>query len=335
MHENEIHTILLKYIDHEIISEPEEQKILRWIGQSDENRKYFEMLRQISGEKRYIAQWKNIDLHKNFLRFRDNVDQFNASSKKKPVRNVVRRLHYFTRIAAALLIFLLGAVSFYLVKMERSNYVQQVCAAHEQTKIMLSDGSMIQLNKGSQITYPEKLQLLRREVKLKGEAYFEIAKQKYSPFYINLENTTVKVLGTSFNIKELENGEVQVNVLSGKVSFFEKSNPGNIILLEAGEQGVFSPVSRKFIHSTNQSKNFLYWKTGKLSFVEQLLSDVFDDLELYFSIDIVVKDPQILENRFTSECDGDQLDDILNELALLYSLEYHKQGDTIFIQKEP
>jgi ferric-dicitrate binding protein FerR (iron transport regulator) len=92
----------------------------------------------------------------------------------------------------------------------------------ELQKIALNDGSIISLEPGSEVRYPEKFDA-KREVYLSGEAFFEIAKDAAHPFLVYTNEVTTKVLGTSFRIKARQQSkEIVVAVTTGKVSVYAK-----------------------------------------------------------------------------------------------------------------
>lgn len=284
-----------------------------------------------SEEKKSIEAIQKIDVVKNWERFQ------NLISSKTPVRFsfIQRNRIYFTRIAAAILLLILTAICIYTIKLKTNYKIQQISSIQENTEVILADGSMILMNKGSVISFPENLNHKRREVKLSGEAWFKITRAKASPFYIHLKNSTVEVLSTSFNIKEEENGKVIVSVVSGRVLFYENNNNDNAVILEVGQQGVFDGNTKKIEQSTYNSENFLFWKTGRLSFRNVLLDNVFKELEKSYNTSIVVMDKNILQNRLTTYCEGQSLDEILIELTKLFDLQYYLRRDTIYVEKMP
>ncbi|RXK83601.1 FecR family protein [Filimonas effusa] len=84
--------------------------------------------------------------------------------------------------------------------------------------ITLPDGTKVWLNAASRLHYPTAFNGSQREVTLSGEAYFEIAENASQPFFVNLDNMQVQVLGTSFNIMAYSDEEaVQTTLLQGKV----------------------------------------------------------------------------------------------------------------------
>ena len=191
-------------------------------------------------EKESIKTIRKIDVEKNWVRFQHTIKKRSDQTPSPWLRNRI----YLARIAAAILFIALSAIGVYLGIKEKDNKIHQVSAIQENTPVMLNDGSKILLKKGSVISYPEKLKLTKREVRFSGEGWFEIAKSKTSPFYIFMKNTTIKVTGTSFNIKEDKNGTVTVNVVTGRVLFYENKNKNKAVKLEAGQQGVEALVGR-------------------------------------------------------------------------------------------
>ena len=138
-------------------------------------------------------------------------------------------------------------------------------------------------------------------------------------------------IGTRF----AEQGSVLVHVITGKVVFSEEENRRNRIELLAGQEGIFEISSHKFVRENYTSENFLFWKTGKLNFDDQVLSTVFGELGESFGKIIVAGDEDILQNKLTSNCEGQKLEDILDELSILFHLEYKTKGDTVLINKSP
>jgi transmembrane sensor len=334
MHKPDIHSKLLQYIDKYPLTEDEISAIQAWIKASEENTRYFEMLERISGKTKYIDQLKNVELDRNLARFRENVtkSKLHIEKKKNPV---TRQIIFFSRIAAAFLVLMLSATGIYYLQNRPTGSIQQVNSYQKKAEVILTDGTIISLNAGSLLSYPKKFRRGGREVNLQGEAFFNVAKNRKAPFTVHLKNTDIVVLGTSFNIKEDENGRVEVHVLSGKVAFTEAGNKNNRTEINKGEKGVYDPGNRKFLKESYTSDNFLYWKTGRLSFVESPLKEVCEELERCYGIEIVILDPIVLQNNFTSECEGQQLEDILNELSILFSLHYSQEGNTVYIQSKP
>jgi transmembrane sensor len=108
----------------------------------------------------------------------------------------------------------------------KHTFVKKVNETTEPMTVELADKSTVVLASGSYIQYEANFQADKREVFLVGEAFFDVAKNPVKPFFVYTNELVTKVLGTSFTIKALESSrEVTVEVKSGRVSVFTKSDP--------------------------------------------------------------------------------------------------------------
>src|SRR5690606_21045032 len=107
--------------------------------------------------------------------------------------------------------------------------------AGKKSIVTLSDGTKIYLNAESEIRYASEFSDSLRLVSLKGEAFFEVEKEG-RPFVVEIEQTRVRVLGTSFNINQKHNGALMVALVSSKVSINDQQ--GNQMNLEPSEMMV-------------------------------------------------------------------------------------------------
>jgi ferric-dicitrate binding protein FerR (iron transport regulator) len=323
---------MLKLINGDSISETEKTEIENWLKIRKKNRDYYEELKRIADKKIYVNHIRSIDLKDNWDRLQDKIQKNNIDNNSD--HSFIQGLQLnISKIAAVLLILIVSSITVYLIITKHDFHIQQVNSVNDKSQVQLSDGSVIVLNKGSELDYSDHINRRKREVKLKGEAYFEINNIKNTPFFIYLQNTTVKVLGTSFNIKEMKNRNVEMHVITGKVSFYETGNKNNSIQLEAGQKSVFKSSSRKFEKTNYVSENFLYWKTGNLSFDDQPLELVLKELEKYFNVQFNIDYPGIENKRFTSECRGLELNEILHDISTLFDLQCIKQDDSVYILK--
>ncbi|MEN8230067.1 MAG: FecR domain-containing protein [Bacteroidota bacterium] len=322
---------LLHYLQSEGSAKEAMSEVEHWIARTDENRAYFEQVKKLWEEKRFVKEMKGIDVDKNWARFREKIEEKQSASVHLPVFQPNRLM--LSRIAAVALILVLSAVTLLLVKIRPGNPIQQVSAVRENTELLLSDGSMIELNRGSILCYPEHMNRRRREVTLYGEAFFDIATLNNVPFYVYTGNSTVQVLGTSFNIKE-EKEKITLNVISGEVLFFESGSRDHAIRLKPGQKAVYNTTTGRFEQDTFKSENFLFWKTATLTYSAEPLARVFRELEQHFNTPIEIVDRDILQDSVTTSCEGQQLQEILNELSFLHDIYYSTRSDTIFVYKK-
>jgi len=238
-----------------------------------------------------------------------------------------------TKIAAVLLI------AFGIFQLARP--VQKLNTVSSGTAIAvpvtLSDGSIIQLNRNSSVKFPEKFGKTKRDVYFWGEAFFDIAADKTKPFVIEVGETRVKVLGTSFDVKAIPGSDrIEVVVNSGKVLFYTLSGNSTKdarVILEPGEKGVYFKTTRRISKFRNDNLNFLSWKTGILTFRETGLTDVLNALNQKFGAKFLVRDSELKQLRLTAQFDNESLDSVLDDLRLVFDIQIIKNGKDYLIVK--
>ncbi|MBL7697462.1 MAG: FecR domain-containing protein [Chitinophagaceae bacterium] len=150
-----------------------------------------------------------------------------------------------------------------------------------QYRLVLPDGTKVWLNAASSITYPAAFVSQNREVKIIGEAYFEVVKNKERPFIVDINGkSTVEVLGTSFNINSYTNEEnIKTTLLEGSVKI------SSSIILKPGEQAVEASGETIVVQSADINQA-LAWKNGLFSFDNADLRSVMRQLERWYDIEV-------------------------------------------------
>ena len=198
--------------------------------------------------------------------------------------------------------------------------------------VSLPDGSKIYLNRNSELNYRKNFGKHGRNVKLAGEAFFEISPDKSKPFIIDAGNAKVKVLGTSFNvITNNRESAVEVFVKTGKVLVSDNSG-SQTLQLDPGYVGTVS--SRAAVKTVNNNPNYLAWKTGELVYSGQKLSVVFSDLKRVYNMDIVADDSLILDNPWRSPIVNTDEETIINLICRSFNLGYTKDGNVYHLSKK-
>ncbi|MBE9601571.1 FecR family protein [Pedobacter sp. MC2016-24] len=149
-------------------------------------------------------------------------------------------------------------------------------------KLVLPDGSMVWLNAASSLTYNTTLlEGGLRNVKLVGEGYFEIAKDKKHPFVVESKGQKVTVLGTHFNIRSYqEDMSIRTTLLEGAVNV--SSTSGNC-MLKPGQQSIFR--EGKIIVSTVNPEQSIAWKNGFFEYENDDLNTIVGDLKRWYNIE--------------------------------------------------
>jgi transmembrane sensor len=181
------------------------------------------------------------------------------------------------------------------------------------------------------LTYPKKFKRDVRNIKLSGEGFFEVTHVPAKPFIINAaDRANVEVLGTSFNINAVPEGEyVSVQVVEGKVAFYAIGQLDSKKILEKDDQAELQNGIIELNTKTNM--NFLSWKTGILHFNQEAIEDVIDLLEKHYNREILLDVSVDKQLKFTSTIDNEELDSVLEELSLVLGISYSYQESTVII----
>jgi transmembrane sensor len=175
--------------------------------------------------------------------------------------------------------------------------------------IILSDGSSVVLQPNGSLRYPLKFTGGVREVQLKGEAFFEIAKDAKKPFLVYANQLITKVLGTSFVIRARDDGSnISVQVRTGKVSVFTKEDmranqsKSNSrlegLVLTPNQQVIFSPKDSKMVKSLVDNPMILnHFNNSHFIFRDAPLKTVFQNLEQAYGIQIIY-DEELISKCF-------------------------------------
>lgn len=157
-------------------------------------------------------------------------------------------------------------------------------------QLVLPDGSKVWLNAASSITFPTAFTGKERNVKMTGEAYFEVAGNRKKPFIVDVDGKAhVQVLGTHFNINSYGDDEnIRTTLLEGKVKMSEANSKQNHVVLEPGQQASFTAHEKKIaVHSGVDLEQVMAWKNGYFQFNETRLELVLKQLERWYNIDVV------------------------------------------------
>ena len=277
---------------------------------------------------------KEIDVEKAWKSVSSKLQQTESDNDLVKGRIFLMR-HTLVRIAAVALILLsLGTVSYFVVSSGALSKKMVYATGDDQKNLLveLSDGSRIFLNRNSELSYTSDFGKKSRNVKLRGEAFFEISADASKPFIIDAGSAMVKVVGTSFNVMTSnEESEVEVFVKSGKVILSGTDNSGSVEL----DPGYIGKIdAEKTAKNVNEDPNYLSWNTGLLIYNGQTLDVVFKDLKRVYNMDIVADDLTILDNKWTSPIDNQNQETIIRLICVSFNLGYTQDGNVYHLVKK-
>ena len=283
---------------------------------SDEDKKLFDRFFNAFQE----GTWKDWELSPKeqirldiYSNLKKGIDQSSGASGSKGV--------FLLKIAASLaLIITLGYLGYTILRGPSSAVmITKTVPMGERAKINLSDGSLVHLNSGSSITYPEKFDEGSRNVSLSGEAYFEVRHNKKNPFVVSAGRLQVAVLGTTFNIAAHDPEQTSVTLIEGKVSVSAESERQ---ILNPGEQVRFDTKTNALIRSTINTDGETSWMNGILYFKETPLTEVMAELGRWYNTEIMLSDTVLKDCTITGTFKEEKLVDVLEGIRFLTDITY-------------
>jgi len=242
-----------------------------------------------------------------------------------------RRVLPALRVAASILVILalgIPALYFGVIRNNNSEPLSNSYAEKGFLTVDLPDGSRVYLNEGAEISYPPVF-FREREVKLKGEAFFEVMSDPVNPFIVRSGNVVVSVLGTSFNVKQSKQSpNVEVYVKTGKVRM-SVENSGQFITLESGEVG--ETESQNLTRSIQKDPNYISWKTKDFKFVDAELMGVLQELEDSYHVTIHTQVADLHNMKITTSYSEQSIDAILETIGTAFGLTVSNKEDGYYL----
>jgi ferric-dicitrate binding protein FerR (iron transport regulator) len=280
-------------------------------------------------------------------------------SRIKDFQNSPNFWQYWQRVAAVLFIPVLlstGLFFHFKQKSSKSRFSQEIHSAFGvRTKVNLPDGTVVWLNSGSTIKFPDLFADNAREVTLNGEAFFEVAQDKKKPFYVNLGELSVKAVGTSFNVTAYPNEKTyETTLISGDILIVKKVSKNDEIVLykmrpnqhtvynkaameirlceniTQGNEKLQTAGQVKSLHSKssdavndiiNENK-YTSWINGKLIFRNDSMEMIVKSLGRWYNADIILQDQRLYDFRYTATFTNETLIQVLDLLTLSAPIEY-------------
>ncbi len=250
-----------------------------------------------------------------------------AETKAAKVRKLTPFLRY---AAAAAFILSVGINSYFLTTKWISKPVDMVeytTKTGEVKSFTLSDGSKVWLNSESTLILPEKFEGKTRNVYLIGQAFFKVEKNPQKPFLVNASQLIIKVLGTSFEVKNYQNDpEISASLVEGEVEVINKSEQMNAILLKPSEEAKFDKKNSAITVSPKPKILMAQWREGRFRFHNSDFLSIAHQLERKFDCEFVFVDEAAQSLRFTADFENESLDEMLELMNKAHSFNIKKAG---------
>lgn len=205
--------------------------------------------------------------------------------------------------------------------------------------VELSDGTRVWLNANTTFDFPVDFVRQERVVKLRGEAYFEVAKDAKRPFIVETEGTRTRVLGTSFNVKAYPDERYErTTLLEGSVEITlaeSTGTPSPRMVLEPGMQARWETGSRSLSVRAVDAEDAIAWRRGEFLFTEEDIQVVLQTLSRWYGVEFVSTDEKLETYTFSGMMSkDDKLGETLEILTLAGGPAFRIEGDKVYMSKK-
>lgn len=292
-----------------------------WIRERD-NQRFWDELQVIYSVNGNIPEFYQPDHRKGW----HNIEQRITGSVRR--RNHVL---YLLRIAAAFILFILGATTYRLAsdRDQEAVYSEVVSPYGHKTMVLLPDSSVVWLNGNSRIRYKTDFSR-ERAVELEGEALFEVQKRRGNLFSVTSGLLRLEVYGTKFNFRSFcGEKEPEIALISGSVGIYNGDQ--HLRTMKPGEVVVYSPLKNKLLTTDSNIKQVTSWQSGELIINNMPLSEVFGYLERWYGVDIEFTERVNTGQKLSFKVKTESLRELLSIIDRITPVEYSIDGQHVKI----
>lgn len=201
-------------------------------------------------------------------------------------------------------------------------FIRLVVPAGGEQKLTLEEGTRIQVNADSELLFPAHFETDTRQVKLHGEAYFDVATNKEKPFIVQLDGLTVEATGTAFNIKNYqEEDEISVTLVEGSVTICKEKQP--LVTLLPGQLFTYHQRTHTYDVTDPVLSSITDWTRGEFVFHDETICNIMRKISRWYNVNIVIDD-DIKHMRYTGILSRKQsLMETLEVLRMTDELDFH------------
>ena len=249
-----------------------------------------------------------------YLDFKQQLDL------RKPGRRI--NIALYLKYAAIILVTIgLTSILFYTQNFglfknhEQVHHTTVVAENGQRSKVILPDSTVVWLNSGTTITYNSDFARKNRDIKLVGQAFFQVTRNRDLPMLVSCGDLWVKVLGTRFDVNGYNtNKAIEVSLSSGSIELLHSNDEKFICKLSPGEKAEYNVKSGNVSVQTVNLDRVAAWIDGILYFNDSPMRDVLEQLERKYNIEIEVKYPQIYKSVFTATIKNESLEEIFKSI---------------------
>ncbi|MEQ9289042.1 MAG: FecR domain-containing protein [Cyclobacteriaceae bacterium] len=198
--------------------------------------------------------------------------------------------------------------------------------AGRKSQVFLPDGSIVWLNSASSLQYRAHFSGSERRVVLKGEAYFDVAKDQDKPFVVESNGMSVTAVGTAFNVRAFDGDDtMEVGLVEGKVKIegIEEENEKQVAFLEPGQYLQYNLARKQIQKGSSDLRHLVSWKNGVLHFERASFEDVIEELERWYGVEFAYEASAKPANwDYSSEFENASLENVLKSISYTKNFDF-------------
>lgn len=340
IHDDQFWELLARYFANE--ATPDERRLVdNWITASEANRQLFARMQQLWTLPGSTALPESNPAEVWNQRIASRLEETNP-----PIVRPLGRSGWASgswRVAAAVAGLLLAFFALYQYRSSGSAQHQVAQnPAGKRSLIRLPDGSRVWLNADSRLEFPKKFDGPLREVRLVGEAFFDVTHKAQQPFIIRLKTASIRVLGTSFNVRAYPgDAVVKTTVVTGRVAFVphrrtvsgrQSTTPGDTLFVLPNHHVVQKVQTLAVAEEPVIAQKEAAWKDNRLLFDQTPIAEVAQTLERWYGVKVTLERPELANCPLTATFEGQSLREVADLMSRTDRFQYTLTGAGLTIR---
>lgn len=202
--------------------------------------------------------------------------------------------------------------------------------------LVLADGTKVYLNSDTEIEFPVDFIGERRSVKIKGEAFFHVAKDKTKPFVVETQLMNIVVTGTQFNVKAYDDDDkIQTTLVEGGVDVYYGNNKKCKKSIVPSQQAELIRGNDELFIRKVDTEIYTSWLNRYFIFKNERLEDIMKTLSRWYDVNVFFQNSEIKDIMFDGKLKRyDSISSILEIIETTNSIKTEINRETIIFRKK-
>jgi len=296
-------------------SDVEKDQLLEWINNSEHNKKEYLQHKDLWDS---LKQNESISSEQLIHFYKTQLDN------SRRARTIL--LYRFTAVAAILIVGIVASLLIPNGAVQKPNQLSVFSVPlGSRSKVILFDGTEVNLNSGSTLTYSNDYNSGRRQVTLTGEGFFKVKSDKKHPFSVKTADFEVEATGTQFNICAYDNDLFSNTTLAEGIVALRMSNSGQMLKIIPGEKFKLNRLQNSYNQAAVDVESELAWKNGEFIFKSIPFSELVKRLERWYDVKLIWSGKNLESFSYTGRFKNQEtIWQVLDALKLTSPINYKR-----------